>query len=404
MSVRSLQVRVLVAGIVISTSSLSPVAQGRLKTPFQVVSLWSNEMLAYLTGEKQTACSGPGAVECARLHTAMCDDTAYVASRTVDWPEHVRLFESARSEVPRSFGLQIAGVAATLAGVNIHYVRSPEEFAAMRLVFSCAFSGNDNPCPAGRYQAGVVSRVEMRDPGTGRTIDLTPYTAVTPDGLIVFRMDERERVSVFNSAPPLYQIRAAAECFTVASTPVEWESPLYDAPDTGARSIGTLVSRVIAGEGQQLIYRSNDGQQVAFMPDWVEEDWGYEYLMEQTILDRRDDWVLLPERPFPRAAWVRIPNVKVSTLEPGTFYSLTKTVRARRKDTRRFETLKGNIVVLVVRGRTLEVRKEQPSDMACGAEDVPPRDFNAPTYLVEAEQLYDGDLHLAVKPAYTRGC
>ena len=207
-------------------------------------------MLAYLTGEKQAACSGPGAVGCARLHTAMCDDTAYVASRTVDWQEHVRLFESARSEVPRSFGLQIAGVAATLAGVNMHYVHSPEEFAAMRLVFSCAFSGNDNPCPAGRYQIGVVSRVEMRDPGTGRTIDLTPYTAVTPDGLIVFRMDERARATVFSSAPPLYQIRVAAECFTVASTPVEWEFPLYDAPDAGARSIGTLVSRVIAGEGQ----------------------------------------------------------------------------------------------------------------------------------------------------------
>ncbi len=347
MNVRSLQVRVLVAGIVISTSSLSPVAQGRVKTPFQVVSLWSNEMLAYLTGEKQTACSGPGAVGCARLHTAMCDDTAYVASRTVDWQEHVRLFESARSEVPRSFGLQIAGVAATLAGVNMHYVRSPEEFAAMRLVFSCAFSGNDNPCPAGdAYQVGVVSRVEMRDPGTGRTIDL-PRIGSHSDGLI-----------------------------------------------------GTLV----ASDRQQLIYRSTSRQQVAFaarlgggglglrVPDGADD----------TGPQRRLDPAA--ERPFPRAAWMRIPNANVSTLEPGTFYSLTKTVRARRKDTRRFETLKGNIVVLVVRGRTLEVRKEQPSDMACGAEDVPPRDFNAPTYLVEAEQLYDGDLHLAVKPAYTRGC
>ena len=101
---------------------------------------------------------------------------------------------------------------------------------------------------------------------------------------------------------------------------------------------------------------------------------------------------------------MRIPNANVSTLEPGTIYSLTKAVRARPKDTRRRETLKGNIVVLGVRGRTLEVRKEQPADLDCGEDNVPPRDFNAPTYLVEAEQLYDGDLHLAVKPAYTRGC
>jgi hypothetical protein len=273
----------------------------------------------------------------------------------------------------------------------------------MKFVLNCNMSGNDQ-CPAGRYQAGVGARVELRDPVRGKTTDLTRYTTVTPDGLIVFRMDERARASVFSSAPPLYQIRVVAECFAVAPTPVEWEFPLHDAPDAGAPSIGTLVSRVTAGKGQELIYRSDTGKEISLVPDWVEGDWGYEYLMEQTILDRKDEWIQLPARPFPRAAWLRIPNAQVSTLEPGTIYSLTKAVRARRKDTQRLETLKGNVVVLVFKGRTVEVRKEQPADMDCGEHDIPPRNFNAPTYLVEAEQLYDGDLHLAVKPAYTKGC
>ena len=52
-------------------------ADTRIKTPFQVVPLWSDEMLAYLMGVKQAACSGPEASKCERLNTGVCDGRAY---------------------------------------------------------------------------------------------------------------------------------------------------------------------------------------------------------------------------------------------------------------------------------------------------------------------------------------
>ena len=273
----------------------------------------------------------------------------------------------------------------------------------MKLALNCGFVDNEQRCPAGRFQIDVVQHVEIRNPSDGRTIDLTPYVDVTPDGVIVFKFDASVSASLFKSAPPLYQIRVAAECFSVAPPPIEWAFPLHAGPDANAPSIGTLVSRVTAGKGQELIYRPKDGQDVALAPDWIEGDWGYTYLMEQTMLDRKGDWVQLPARPFPQAVWVRIPDAKVSTLEPLTIYSLTKPVRARRKDTRRIVTLTGNVMMLAVAGRTVEVRREHPSDMACG-EDIPRPSQPQPVYLLDVEQLYDADLHLLARPAHTRGC
>jgi hypothetical protein len=81
------------------------------------------------------------------------------------------------------------------------------------------------------------------------------------------------------------------------------------------------------------MYRSNNGRESPLTPDWVEGDWGYGYLMDQTVLDRREDWFQLPRRPFPRAAWLRLPDARVSTLEEGGIYTLSGPVNARRKDT-----------------------------------------------------------------------
>ena len=397
----SYRVRLLTAGILVLTSSLIPLGQSRIETPFQMVSLWSDEMLSYLTGDKQAACSGPTAANCKRIHSGVCDDTAYLASRPVDHDEQMRLF-AAREQGTRNFALRIDGVAATLGGVDIHHLRSPDEFAAMRLSYNCNYSGNEQACPAERYQTGVIHRIELRDTGADRTVDLTRYAAVTPDGVITFRTDEKTRASLFGGAATLFELRAVAECFSVVPSPVEWTFRLHTAPRADADSIGWLVSRVTAGKGQELIYRSSDGKESPLTPDWIETDWGYGYLMDQTMLDRREDWVQLPRRPFPRAVWLRLPNARVSTLEEGGIYTISGPVSARRKDTGRIEALTGNVVVLSIAGRTLAIRKEQPADMPCDGTEPPRQEL--PQYLIETDALYDADLHLRLKPAYTRGC
>ena len=79
------------------------------------------------------------------------------------------------------------------------------------------------------------------------------------------------------------------------------------------------------------------------------------------MLDRRGDWFQLPRRPFPRAAWLRLPNARVSTFEEGRIYKLAEPVSAQRQDTGGIEALSGNIVVLAITGRRLAIRKEQPA-------------------------------------------
>ena len=75
----------------VPTAKLLTRINGRPAVGELVVSLWSDEMLAYLIRDKQAACSGPNATKCERIHSAVCDDTAYLASRPVDHDEHMRL-------------------------------------------------------------------------------------------------------------------------------------------------------------------------------------------------------------------------------------------------------------------------------------------------------------------------
>ena len=104
-----------------------------------------------------------------------------------------------------------------------------------------------------------------------------------------------------------------------------------------------------------------------FETDWVDEDWGYDYLREQTILDRTGDWFLLPPRPFPRSVWINIPgHAERSNVSAGTVYTLSKSVEARVPGTSRTATLAaGNVVVVGIRGRMLEIRKEEGVDSPC---------------------------------------
>jgi hypothetical protein len=135
-------------------------AADRVRTPFQLVSLWSNEMLAYLTGKRQAACSGSNAHECERLNTGICDDTAQfvvgplrdaAGARPREMPPRQR--DSAN---PQYLRLRLANAG---HGLNLHDY-APSELDALELVFDCSFSGND-ACPGGRFQIGAVHQIEL---------------------------------------------------------------------------------------------------------------------------------------------------------------------------------------------------------------------------------------------------
>jgi hypothetical protein len=61
------------------------------------------------------------------------------------------------------------------------------------------------------------------------------------------------------------------------------------------------------------------------------------------------------------------------------------------------------VVLLNVRARMLEIRKEEPFDRPC-SETEPMRGRRLQTYLVDLAEVYDGDLHLRLRLAYPKGC
>jgi hypothetical protein len=400
--------RALVAGALTASVGFSAATVRSIKTPFEVVPLWSMEMLDYLTGQRQAACSGANAAKCDRRHTAVCEDVASFLFLVAKDPaaKPARRGPTPRTDAanPQQFELRIRNAGES---GGIHHFHAPDDLNALELVFDCNFSGN-TACPMGRFQTGRVQRVEV-GPAGGRKRDLTDIARVRPDGPIVVPFDAELKASLFDDVKVIYEVRAVAECFSVDPQPVEWTFPVHVAPAADASSPGVLVARLNQELALEFTYRPANGTPIAFKPDWVEHDWGYTFLMQQTILDRQGDWYQLPPRPFPQAVWVHFPGRREESEEQtrilrGDTYTLSKRVIGRRKGMKAVQTLEpGTYVVVAVGERTLEIRPEHPSDHPCG-EETPPLPPNPRTYLVDAEQFYDADLHLQLHPAYTRGC
>lgn len=397
------------------SASLAAARQPRISEPFHVVSLWSEEMIEYLTGARQQACDGPNAVTCTRINQGVCDAVNYVAFGTASREgarKHLPLERGSRqteTSNPVSFTLLVQNAGYDFV-THVHRIDSPDE-AAIEFMFDC---GGLEGCPGGRLRAGAVRRIELHAFEGALTADLTRAARVDSGGTIVVPLDAALRKSLFAGSPPIYRTRVVAECFAVRVPPIEWKLPVHESPAADARKLGAIVARVRPAEGLEYVYQPETGPGIPFDPDWVQADTGYTYLMEQTILDRREGWVQLPPRPFPRAVWLQIPfrprfdgdtRPGVSRVELGPVYELSKNVKARPTNGTGVTVFqRGNVVVLAVKGRALEIRREEPYDSPCEEPLKEEPKVKPQTYLVEAEELYDADLHLQLQPAYPRGC
>ena len=392
----------LLAGVLIVQAGAP--ATTVIKTPFELVSLWSDEMLDYLMGEKQPPCSGENASKCQRLNAGVCDDTAYFRFqssryRAVEVPPRT-LAKQSKATNPQSFNLELPNAGYSHVG-NIHDYAFAS-FTTLELAFRC----NGDACPVPRFQIGSVQRIDLSVLNGQQTFDLTRDARILPDGPIVATIDDTVRSSLFEDTQATYQVRVVAECFSVAPAPKEWKFPVHESPSAGADALGVVIARVTPGSGMAFTYQPASGPPITFEPDWVEPDWSYTFLMEHTILDRDGDWVRLPARPFPKPVWIQLPGRRETPrLQPGTVYKLSKALSARRSGAEVTATFDAGtiIIVLAINGRTVEFRKEEPFDVPCG-EAVPRPPHPPPTYVIDGGDLYDADSHLAVKPVYTKGC
>ena len=396
----------LLTGTLVMAAGVGLAADQRIATPFELVPVWSEEMVRYLAGATQPACSGASAGACERLNTGTCDGAAYFTlpphDREHTVPAPLRPAKQTDSAAPQYFGVAIANAG---YGGQIYQLADPG-FQSIDVVFDCQHSGNEL-CSASRLHVGAVRTVEIALASGEKTVDLTHAATVRDEGMVAVATNRAAMQSLFADPRALYKVRVVTECFAVRPSAREWTFPVREAPAADARPVGSIVARILPGSGMDLVFRPNEGADVPFDTDWVENDTGYTYLRDQTVLDRHGDWYLLPQRPFPRPVWIHLPGREErARVEADTVYELAQKVTARVRGTSRRVTFPaGNILVVAVRGRMLEIRKEESFDGPC----TDPREQRAKarglrTYLVAAEAFYDRDRHLRLKPAYTRGC
>ena len=203
-----------------------------------------------------------------------------------------------------------------------------DTFDGLDVIFRC----EAGPCTAARLQIGAVKQIELGALDGRKPIDVTSVAKVLPEARLRVPIDAAVKASL-SDPRTVYLIRAVAECFTVASQPVEWTIPAFASPSSGGTPLGAIVIRLLpATNALDFVYQPKAGKEIPFEPDWAQPDWGYTYYMEQTFLDRKGDWFQLPSRPFPSSAWVHLPGRENHPkVEPGTVYRLSKTVRATRE-------------------------------------------------------------------------
>jgi hypothetical protein len=389
-------------------------AQTRINTPFEVGSLWSEDMLRHLTGERQPACSGEKSADCKRLHEGICDGTVNVAFGDAfpgsGLPLGTPTIQSGTG-APKGFRLVVSNELFSPGGLQFRALGREE---SLELTFECADTGAGADCPTGIFHVGVLRVAEVRTPDGERLFDLMPRSRVHPEGEVMVSLDDAMRKVLDFGTHPFYRVRVAAQCFVVPAVAVDWRVPVHDGPSATSKSLGAIIARVTRFQGIEWIYRANDGKEVSFEPDWVQADTGYDYLMEQTILDRRGEWVQLPRRPFPQAVWLQRPVRErgdalvergSQRLRPGVVYRLSKAVTARVKDGTRTVAFndQDTFVVVAIRDRVLEIRKDEEFDSPCSDGKAPAgRTFQ--TFLVNAEEFYDADLHLQVMIDAPKGC
>ncbi len=156
--------------------------------------------------------------------------------------------------------------------------------------------------------------------------------------------------------------------------------------------IGDLLIEATPGKGLRAYYLPATGDPaVAFEPDLRDGDWGYGPYFHETVVERRDTWVRLPEGPFPKTAWLDTSALEgeasLRPLETGDIVTSPA----------------GDLCVLAVEHGTVRARPEQERDMWCDEEPRPPLEPYAAVRL-GAKDLFTPTGHLRLHIKYTRGC
>ncbi len=164
--------------------------------------------------------------------------------------------------------------------------------------------------------------------------------------------------------------------------------PLRTAPADSAASAGSLLLLATPGKGLRCFYvPTTGGAPREFTPDLYLQDWGYGPYFHETYLDRRGNWFLLPEEPFPAGTWIDADSSEPRLLAVGEIVNGPG----------------GSLFILGIEPDIIRARPEQRADMWCESEPAPA--LSPWTEIrIPRRDLYSPSGHLLVAPKYLKGC
>jgi hypothetical protein len=256
-----------------------------------------------------------------------------------------------------------------------------------------------------------------------KDIKRTGLTIINKDGLLFVEFYIPDEMDKW--AQNEYQTRKllkkcgsySSACFieNIKGQEDKWKiAKIYSVPDSKSKVLGELM--VVVRDSQWL------GFGIDFIEvtknkrkKWINDvgDWGYgidHYVIDSKGRPPKHDtsskgkWVLLPENPFPKGAWLNVEEVD------GRVYSLKNRLVAfpsiialNLTASRKEEISDGIYFIKEITDGEVIFRPEIPSDMPCGEDPVDPPKSEIIFYEVSIQDLYiDG--HLILSPAYPKGC
>jgi hypothetical protein len=216
----------------------------------------------------------------------------------------------------------------------------------------------------------------------------TPFTTID--------MVPRDAYAVMERANSLDAICGRAqpdpECVRKVLTARTYVIQLYTAPADSSPSAGVIVMTATPGQGLTNVeYIAPSEAHTRMTPDDGVGDWGYGSPFRYTVLERRENWVKLPRRPFPAPVWVdaerALGHIDLASVAAEDLYTF-------RED---------KLFILDVLKNSLRVRDEQENDMCFAGPGKPVVKPFRPREL-KLDELYDADGHFLMTQTYPRGC
>jgi hypothetical protein len=184
---------------------------------------------------------------------------------------------------------------------------------------------------------------------------------------------------------------------------------VYSEPDTSSEIVGSISSEFNRDIQNFVLYFQPKGTEELIVWNDSIGDWGYGIHLFSP--ERSENFIKLPSMPFPKDSWIQIGSQGKDALIGGiesivgriVHLQIASAVNLSTNENLRLDP--GNYMVLNRTNGAYVIRKEIPSDMPCGEEEIKSVDQSpVESFLIKNEELFDENYQPRIKLAYPKGC